>query len=117
MSRGISLANKCLILFGCAIVVILVGALLVPWVGVRSLVHENQIEIAGQVSDAWLAGKINLGGLHQLRRTELEVAGPGGGMHVAWVPIDDIDIEDEPNAFASKALKTFSTDPDEPWFT
>ena len=78
MSRGISLANKCLILFGCAIVAILVGALLVPWVGVRSLVHENQIEIAGQVSDAWLAGKINLGGLHQLRRTELEVAGPGG---------------------------------------
>lgn len=117
MSRGISLANKCLILFGCAIVVILVGALLVPWIGVRSLVHENQIEIAEQVSESWLAGKIKLGGLHQLRRTELEVAGPRGGMHVSWVPVDDIDIKDEPHAFASKALQTFISDPDEPWFT
>jgi two-component system sensor histidine kinase BarA len=116
MSRGISLANKCLILFGCAIVIILVGALLVPWVGVRSLVHENQIEIAGQVSEAWLAGKIKLGGLHQLRRTELEVAGPGGGMHVSWVPVDDIDIKSDPDAFPSQALQTFATDPEEPWY-
>ena len=117
MSRGISLANKCLILFGCAIVVILVGALLVPWIGVRSLIHENQIEIAGQVSEAWLAGKIKLGGLHQLRRTELEVAGPGGGMHVSWVPVDDIDVTSDPAAFTSKALQTFTDTPDEPWFT
>ncbi len=117
MSRGISLANKCLILFGCAIVVILVGALLVPWVGVRSLIHENQIEIAEQVSEAWLAGKIKLGGLHHLRQTELEVAGPEGEMRVSWVPVDDIDANSDPGAFASKALQTFTNSPEEPWFT
>ncbi len=117
MSRGISLANKCLILFGCAIVAILVGSLLVPWVGVRSLVHENQVEIAEQVADAWLAGKIKLGGLHQLRATALEVAGPGGGMHVSWTPTSDVDIKSEPDAFASRALDAFVNDPELPWFT
>jgi signal transduction histidine kinase len=117
MSRGVSLANKCLILFGCAIVAILVGALLVPWVGVRTLIHENQVEIAEQVADAWLAGKIELGGLHHLRRTDLEIAGPEGGMHVSWVPIDDIDLKSEPDAFTSKALAAFTGDPDQPWYT
>jgi signal transduction histidine kinase len=117
MSRGISLANKCLILFGCAIVVILVGALLVPWVGVRSLIHENQIEIAEQVSESWLAGKIKLGELHRLRQIDLEVAGPEGEMRVSWVPVDAIDVKSDPDAFASRALQTFTEDPQEPWFT
>ncbi|MCP4758180.1 MAG: HAMP domain-containing protein [Planctomycetes bacterium] len=117
MSRGISLANKCLILFGCAIVAILVGALLVPWVGVRTLIHENQVEVAEQVSDAWLAGKIELGGLHHLRRTDLAIAGPEGGMHVSWVPIDDIDLKSDPNAFVSRALAAFTGNSDQPWFT
>ncbi len=117
MSRGISLANKCLILFGCAIVAILVGALLVPWVGVRTLIHENQVEIAEQVSDGWLAGKIELGTLHYLQRTDLAVAGPEGGMHVSWVPIDDIDQKSEPDAFTSRALAAFTGDPNQPWFT
>lgn len=117
MSRGVSLANKCLILFGCAIVAILVGALLVPWVGVRTLIHENQVEIAGQVSDAWLAGKLELGGLQPGHRTDLEVAGPDGGMKVSWVPIDDIDTTADPDAFTSRALKEFTATPEQPWFT
>ena len=117
MSHGISLANKCLILFGCAIVMILVGALLVPWVGVRGLVHESQVEIAGQVADAWLAGRIKSGGIHQLRRTDLEVAGPRGDMNVSWVPTDDIDPAAEPDAFASRALQIFNQSPDTKWFT
>ena len=117
MTRGISLANKCLILFGCAIVAILVGALLVPWVGVRTLVHENQIEVAGQVSDAWLAGKIKLGGLRYLRKTELEVGGESDGMQLSWIPAADIDVQAEPDAFISKAMQAFSSDREREWYT
>ena len=117
MTRGISLANKCLILFGCAIVAILVGALLVPWVGVRTLVHENQIEVARQVSDAWLAGKIKLGGLRYLRKTELDVGDGSDGMQLSWVPTADIDVQAEPNAFISKAMKTFTSDRSREWYT
>ncbi|HJO15718.1 MAG TPA: HAMP domain-containing protein, partial [Phycisphaerales bacterium] len=117
MTRGISLANKCLILFGCAIAAILVGALLVPWVGVRALVHENQVEIAGQVSEAWLAGKIKLGGLRHLRRTELDVGGPSGGMQVSWVPADDIDASAEPDTFVSLAMQAFTGDRQLQWYT
>lgn len=117
MSRGISLANKCLILFGCAIVAILVAALFVPWLGARSLVQENQVEVSTQVADAWLAGRIKVGGLQRLRRTELDVDGPGGGMRVSWVPLDDIDPKAEPQAFTSRALKAFTADPKRPEFT
>ncbi|MDP7029319.1 MAG: HAMP domain-containing sensor histidine kinase [Phycisphaerales bacterium] len=117
MAREISLANKCLILFGCAIVAILVGALLVPWIGVRTLIHDNQVEIAGQVSDAWLAGKLELGNLQPRHRTELEIAGPDGGMHVSWVPIDDIDTKSDPEAFTSRALQAFTGAPDMPSYT
>ena len=61
MASGISLANKCQLLFGCAVVVILTAALSVPWIRTQSLVHEYQFEVARQIADAWVADSIRLG--------------------------------------------------------
>ena len=60
MVPGISLANKCQLLFGFAIVMIVAGALSVPWIRTASLITDSQIEVARQLSDAWLKDRIQL---------------------------------------------------------
>ncbi|MCA9293957.1 MAG: HAMP domain-containing histidine kinase [Phycisphaerales bacterium] len=53
MARGISLANKCLLLFGLAVVVIVAAALVVPWVRMRVVVDDAQREASRQLARAW----------------------------------------------------------------
>ncbi len=49
---GISLANKCLLLFGITVVFIITAAMIPPWVLVASAVDESQFETSRQI--AWL---------------------------------------------------------------
>ena len=65
MVSGISLANKCQLLFGFAIVVILTTVLSVPWVRTSTMVQDSQLEVARQLSEAWLKDRIQLGTLEQ----------------------------------------------------
>lgn len=58
----ISLANKCQIMFGAALVLILVTSLSVPWLRMQKLVEEGQRQIARSIADAWLRDMIQLGG-------------------------------------------------------
>jgi len=51
MASGLSLANKCQLLFGAAIVVLLAGVLAVPWFRSSSLVESAQREIARKMAD------------------------------------------------------------------
>lgn len=53
MWRGISLANKCLLLFGAAVILIIVAALSVPWLRMNSLVDEGQFETSRQLVIEW----------------------------------------------------------------
>lgn len=53
-SRGISLANKCQLLFGLAVLLILTAALSVPWFRMQDMVRESELEIARQVAHAWV---------------------------------------------------------------
>ncbi|MEL6797671.1 MAG: HAMP domain-containing sensor histidine kinase, partial [Planctomycetota bacterium] len=53
MARGISLANKCLILFGIAIILIVTTALAVPWIRMNSIVAESQLELSRQLVAVW----------------------------------------------------------------
>ena len=46
MATGLSLANKCQLLFGAAIVVLLAGVLAAPWFRSSELVANAQLEIA-----------------------------------------------------------------------
>ncbi len=52
--RSISLANKCLLLFGGAIAVVLLLALIPPWLRMGELVHERQAEISRRLVDVWV---------------------------------------------------------------
>lgn len=53
MWRGISLANKCLLLFGAAVVFIIVAALAVPWLRMNSIVDEAQKDLSRQLVTVW----------------------------------------------------------------
>jgi len=50
----ISLANKCQLLFGSAVVLILAAALTVGWLRMRTLVNEGQEETARKLASTWL---------------------------------------------------------------
>ncbi|HYE01800.1 MAG TPA: HAMP domain-containing sensor histidine kinase [Phycisphaerales bacterium] len=53
MWRGISLANKCLLLFGAAVVLIIVAALTVPWIRMTAIVDQNSRDAARQLVVIW----------------------------------------------------------------
>ena len=55
MFRGISLANKCLLLFGGAVVLIVVVALTFPALRMWKLVDEGEIQRSRALIDTWLA--------------------------------------------------------------
>lgn len=56
MWRGISLANKTLLLFGGAVVLIVLTALTLPWFRMNALVDEGQLEVSRQLVAAWEGG-------------------------------------------------------------
>ncbi|MEO1583825.1 MAG: HAMP domain-containing sensor histidine kinase [Planctomycetota bacterium] len=53
MIRGISLANKCLILFGFAIMLIVTLALAVPWIRMNAIVAESQLSLSKELVAVW----------------------------------------------------------------
>jgi len=53
MVREISLANKCQLLFGAAILLIIAAALTGPWLLVRSIVDRNTLDTTRQVAFLW----------------------------------------------------------------
>ena len=55
MARGLSLANKCQLLFGAVIVVIISGALVVPWSLLSRIVDRGQLESSRQLVALWAA--------------------------------------------------------------
>ncbi len=59
-SSGLSLANKCQLLFGLAVVLILTAALSVPWIRMQEMVDEGQFEVASQLADGWRDGLFQL---------------------------------------------------------
>jgi two-component system sensor histidine kinase BarA len=120
MVSGISLANKCQLLFGFAVVVILVAALSVPWIRTRMLVGDYQIEEARRIADSWLADRIQLGTLEQPGGLTYasadfgEEPGQDPMLRLSFVPVDEIEegLGEDEGAFLADALRRFREDPD-----
>lgn len=53
MVSGIPLANKCMILFGAAVVLIIGAALVMPWVRLATIVDQSQLETSRQIARLW----------------------------------------------------------------
>lgn len=101
MAQGISLANKCQILFGVAIFALLGGALAVPWVRTDTLVSASQLEVSRQLADTWFENGFSIG------RSE------GSSIPMRVLRVDEILFDlDGGDAFLGETLSAFEADPD-----
>jgi len=57
--RGLSLADKCLILFGGTVVLIVLGALTFPWLRMQSLVDAGELEFSAYLADVREAAELS----------------------------------------------------------
>ncbi|MHC5024774.1 MAG: sensor histidine kinase [Planctomycetota bacterium] len=101
MVQGISLANKCQLLFGFAVLVILAGALAVPWIRTQSLVRQYEVEIARQLSDAWLDDRIRLGTFEEIPEEE--------SLDVRFLDVNEIGPAGE-DGLLNRAVELFRDD-------
>lgn len=53
MLRGLSLAKKCLLVFGVAIVLVVLAAMVAPWIRMTRLIDEGQLEVSRQMVSIW----------------------------------------------------------------
>lgn len=101
MVKGISLANKSLLVFGFAVLVILAVSLSVPWIRTHTLVSQYQTEIARQIADAWWEDR--------LRHGTFEPADPEQLLGIRMVELDDVEQHDD-YQFLAAALRAFQED-------
>jgi two-component system sensor histidine kinase BarA len=117
MLRGISLANKCQLLFGLAVLLILTAVLSVPWVRSRQQGIEHEFEIAREHADAWLASKVHLGSVDRqlmpVRRFDSLFEDPTGEpLWIALIDAGEVMPQDERDPFVATALRRFQDDAD-----
>src|SRR5262245_39353003 len=106
MWRGISLANKCLLLFGGAVVLIVLAALSVPWLRMNTLVNDGQLDLSRQMVDTW---------------TRIEEQGPTpaaggtetehGGVLALRLSLKEAEERAANDPFLARAVRRFKADP------
>ncbi len=111
MWRGISLANKCLLMFGGAIVLIVLAALSVPWLRMNTLVDEGQLELSRQMVETWLRldAEEGVGGAVVGRDEPLGVV--HAGIRATRMSVDQARSAAGKNPFLSRALRQLESDP------
>ncbi len=103
----ISLAAKCQLLFGAAVVLIIVAALYVPWQRMEQLMEQLNVVAARTVAEHALAEHVSTGQLSQdLKPTTRPVDQPM--THLVWVGHD----QDKLPAFDKRAIDFFRSQPD-----
>ncbi|NBX37512.1 MAG: HAMP domain-containing protein [Planctomycetes bacterium] len=99
MSRGPSLAQKCQFLFAAAAMLILAGALVVPWLRLGWVVDESQRETSRQLAETWVQNGF------ALMRTE------GIPIPIRVVQVDQIESTGISDPFVDAAERAFSANP------
>lgn len=105
MWHGISLANKCLLLFGAAVVLIVLAALSAPWLRMQRLVDEGQHELSRYLVDVWERAA----GPHQASDDGRPVERVG--VRAAWYTLEQARLAAQNDAFLARALRQLEDDP------
>ena len=95
----ISLANKSRLWFGSAVVLLVAGALSVPWLRTSTLVNQSQLEVSRQLADTWFENGFSLG------RSE------GLAIPMRVVQVAQVVPESESDRLLVKAIEHFEADP------
>ncbi len=110
MWRGISLANKCLLLFGGAVILIVLLALSVPWLRMDALVDEGQLELSRRLAEVWKTLDDQAG---EGRDAEAAADPEGlehGGIRARLLPVARAEAEGAEDPFIARALRVFRRD-------
>ncbi|MCE2883014.1 MAG: HAMP domain-containing histidine kinase, partial [Planctomycetaceae bacterium] len=101
MAQGISLANKCQILFGVAVFALLGGALAVPWYRTVAIVSDSQLEVSRQLADTWQVNGFSIG------------LSEGSPIPMRLLTVDDVVFESEgaTDPFLRETLEAFESNP------
>ena len=110
MWRGLSLANKCLLLFGGALVLIVLSALSVPWLRMNALVDEGQLELSRQLVDAWERLDLVPGPIQA--QPEFGSTIEHAGIRATRLTLAQAQAESKDNPFVARALGVFQGDAD-----
>jgi two-component system sensor histidine kinase BarA len=97
MGSRLSLANKCLAIFGAVIAVVFIVTLIIPWTRTAELIYDYQEELAKQLADEWLLSKYEFG------TSEDDDA----SLNIDWILANN--IESDADSFESRAKKIFET--------
>ncbi len=91
MARSISLANKCQLLFGGAVILIVTAALIGPWIRMGHILDKSEF-----------------GALRDIAAAETEES---AGLQVRLIDINDVDALAEDDEFARTTFEQFKADP------
>ncbi len=105
--RRVSLADKCLILFGGAVVLIVLVALSVPWFRMGALVDGGQMELSRNLAKVWAATQTATGTDEQANALAEQV-----GFEAERFGVEAAQIEAEKDKQFRKMLRRLETDPD-----
>jgi len=110
---NISLADKCLLLFGGAVLLIVGVALLLPWLRMNRLVQEGQVEVSRSMASAWLAAS------DQPAAAPTDIVERAGITARVWpVPLpEEVAASDKKLARAVRVLSRDPSVPDAQWRT
>lgn len=126
MLQGMSLAKKCLLVFGGATVLIVLLALVVPWMRMTYLIDEGQLEVSRQMVDTWQRvgeeqGKSSLMGppaptqtMRVVPRLVQDVREVRAGVEAREISREQIVRESD--AFLGRAIAALEADPSLPDF-
>jgi signal transduction histidine kinase len=104
MLRRVSLANKCLLLFGLAVVLIIIAALAVPWIRLNKLVDDAELQSARQMVATWEASA----------RLSTDPARAGTTRPSSLTPGEKLSVDESRLVVVDKALLAELRDADAP---
>ncbi len=111
-SVRISLANKCQILFGAAVILILTAALAIVWLRMQTLVNRGPHKRAQDFANAWLADQIQLGGALTPIGSAVEDLPADIDLTLSLLDEDDFDRIAQTDPFIARALELFQLRPE-----
>ncbi len=111
LPRKLSLANKCLLLFGGAVVLIVLAALAPPWLRMNALVEDRQRELLRQKMDTWQ--RLDARAVEQGLPRSLDERGAveHGGIRVRRLTVEEAEAAAEDDPLHARALVYFEDDP------
>ncbi|HEX7010050.1 MAG TPA: HAMP domain-containing sensor histidine kinase [Phycisphaeraceae bacterium] len=113
----ISLANKCLLLFGAAVVLILSAALAVVWQRMQKQVDQVPRQRAASLAQAWLSGQMQPGQAQTPPEQAVRGLLPQQELTLAWIEGDALQSLASQEELLAQALERFEARPDsQDWF-